>query len=138
MTQEEMETLADMLARRLLDTFAGRLDMIEEVVFSGVVASSPAEEEGREIHSAILERWYFAFSDRSMHVKDIIEEIDDNPAGNLSMLVRKIVTPGGNFTGRHFGGWLRRHKNKAVNGYRLEVGARTKKEPGWRVVRAIK
>ena len=34
MTQEEMEKLAGMIAARLMDTFAARLDMIEEVVFS--------------------------------------------------------------------------------------------------------
>lgn len=33
MTPEEMETLADMIAARLMGTFAARLDMIEEVVF---------------------------------------------------------------------------------------------------------
>lgn len=33
MTPEEMEKLADMIAARLMDTFAARLDMIEEVVF---------------------------------------------------------------------------------------------------------
>ena len=134
MNQEDMEKLADMIAERLMGTFAARLDMIEEVVFSGVAANNPAEEESREIHAAILERWYFAFTDRSLHVKDIIEEIDEDPNGSLSLLVRKIVTPSGEFTGRCFAGWLRRHKGRAVNGYRLEVGARTKKEPGWRVV----
>ena len=34
MTPEQMESLADMLADRLMGTFAGRLDMIEEVVFA--------------------------------------------------------------------------------------------------------
>lgn len=138
MTAEEMETIADMIASRLMDTFAARLDMIEEVVFSGVAAESHAEEESKEMCAAILERWYFAFTDRSVHVKDIIQEIDDDPNGSLSLLVRKIVTPSGEFTGRCFGGWLRRNKGRTSNGYRLEVGSRTKKEPGWRVVRTAK
>lgn len=39
MTPEEMGLLADMIAARLMDTFAARLDMIEEVVFTGQHAS---------------------------------------------------------------------------------------------------
>ena len=57
MTQEEMETLADMLARRLLDTFAGRLDMIEEVVFSGEgmdASSLPARHKRISRESSVL------------------------------------------------------------------------------------
>lgn len=40
MNQEDMEKLADMIAERLMGTFAARLDMIEEVVFSGCAGSS--------------------------------------------------------------------------------------------------
>lgn len=41
MTPTEMETLADMIAARLMGTFAARLDMIEDVVFSGVECDAP-------------------------------------------------------------------------------------------------
>ena len=39
MTPAEMEVMADMIAARLMGTFAARLDMIEEVVFTGQHAS---------------------------------------------------------------------------------------------------
>lgn len=41
MTPEEMGLLADMIAARLMDTFAARMDMIEEVVFSGAGEDAP-------------------------------------------------------------------------------------------------
>jgi hypothetical protein len=57
MTREEMETLADLLAMRLLDTFAGRLDMIEEVVFADE-CTLPADAQNQALAGAhlILER----------------------------------------------------------------------------------
>jgi hypothetical protein len=55
MTQEEMEKLADMIAARLMDTFAARLDMIEEVVFTGGHASPVAGGSLTDSHVMGLE-----------------------------------------------------------------------------------
>jgi N-acetyl-anhydromuramyl-L-alanine amidase AmpD len=47
MTPEQMEALADMIAARLMGTFAARLDMIEEVVFAeSYIAPTDAPDIG--------------------------------------------------------------------------------------------
>lgn len=59
MNKEEMEKLADMIAARLMDTFAARLDMIEEVVFSEDISNiiSYVDTNKRILQKKILQQF---------------------------------------------------------------------------------
>ena len=74
MTPEEMEKLADMIAARLMDTFAARLDMIEEVVFSESVSKLSGEVDSK---TRILEMEILKQCDNDNGLKWI--QIANNP-----------------------------------------------------------
>lgn len=120
-----------------------------------VLALNKAEDPEHQQHAAILEAWHDYYSESSVLVKDIAELV--NRGGALECIdalgaaaplttseqharafveaVREIAPPRGAFTGRYFGGWLRRKKGVVVNGYRVDMGSYSTKEPGWRVSR---
>lgn len=106
-----------------------------------VMTLSKAEDPHHQQHAAILEAWHNQYKDRTVQVRDIAKLVDGNgysmTAGEqaLAELVADIAPPRGGFNGRYFAGWLRRHKGRIVNGYRLDPGNPAQKEPGWIVTR---
>lgn len=104
MTPAEMEVLADMIAARLMDTFAARLDMIEEVVFSGVAEDTPKTQISSydDIKEIILNRirmensitWSKIHQDKSIRVITGWDEgayVDDGPRREKQFERNKLI-----------------------------------------------
>lgn len=119
-----------------------------------VLEMSKAEDPHHQQHVEIVEAWLSYYGERVVHVKEIVTLVngggyervtdpnynaqlttEEQRARAFADAVGEIRPPGEKFNGPHFGGWLRRHKGKIVNGYRLDVGDPGRKDPGWRLRR---
>ena len=104
-----------------------------------VMSLSKAEDPHHQQHAAILEAWFELYADNVVQVRDIVRLVTDRQQGlraNESVFVQAVadIKPArGDFDGRYFSGWLRRHKGRVVNGYRLDPGDQKRKESGWLV-----
>lgn len=104
-----------------------------------VMTLSKAEDPYHQQHAAVLEAWHDLYADRVVQVREIAKLVDGGVYGGaraeraFAELVAEIVPPRGGFNGKYFAGWLRRHKGRIVNSYRLDPGNPAQKEPGWRV-----
>lgn len=106
-----------------------------------VMTLSKAEDPHHQQHAAILEAWHNQYKGRTVQVRDIARLVGGGAYSmtmaeqELSELVADISPAKGGFNGKYFAGWLRRHKGRIVNGYRLDPGNPAQKEPGWIVTR---
>lgn len=109
-----------------------------------VMTLSKAEDPHHQQHVAVLEAWFQAFGSRIVQVREITNLMTargfDHTPGGLTKaerefveLVKEIKPLRGEFEGRYFSGWLRRHKGRVVGGLRLDPGPKEAKEPGWYV-----
>jgi len=104
-----------------------------------VLQLSKSEDPYHQQHAAILEAWHDLYADRLVQVRDVGKLLErgeysvTNPEAAFIDAVRDVAMVRGAFNGRYFGGWLRKHKGRIVNGYRLDPGPQSLKEPGWRV-----
>lgn len=104
-----------------------------------VLAMSKAEDPYHQQHAAILEAWHNVYGDKVIQARDIGKLLTDGEfsatraEATLIDVVGDVAKVRGEFNGRYFGGWLRRHKGRIVGGYRLDPGPAELKEPGWRV-----
>lgn len=122
-----------------------------------VLELNKAEDPEHQRHAAILEAWHDHFGDSPVLVKEIVALVNGGggfglvdsfgAAASLSAseksarafveAMQEIAPPRVQFNGKSLGGWLRRKKGVVVNGYRLEPGSYSKKEPGWRVTWSV-
>lgn len=106
-----------------------------------VLQLSKAEDPFHQQHIEVLQAWWELYADSVVRVRDIAKLVTDGAFGTtkaeaaLIEAVREIAPPRGDFNGRYFAGWLRRHKGRVVAGLRLDVGDPSHNEPGWRVSR---
>lgn len=120
-----------------------------------VLALNKAEDPRHQQHAAILEAWHDYYGEASVRVKEIVALVNESEgfsrfdgfackpplssseqrARAFVEAVREITPPRDRFTGRYFGAWLKAKRGVIVNGYRLDIGTRGKKEPGWRITR---
>lgn len=104
-----------------------------------VLALSKAEDPYHQQHAAILEAWFNCFGDRIIQTRDVGKLLQTSDFSQTQAerafidAVSDVAMVRGVFNGRYFAGWLRRHKGRIVNGYRLDPGDPSRKEPGWRV-----
>lgn len=101
-----------------------------------VMSLSKTEDPHHQQHAAILEAWFDLNADKVVQVRDIVRLVDNQfelstKETEFVDLIRDIAPPRGGFNGRYFSGWLRRHKGRVVNGYRLNPGDQDQREPGW-------
>jgi hypothetical protein len=106
-----------------------------------VMKLSKAEDPHHQQHATILETWHDLHGESVVQVRDVGRLIERGEYGSTTAetafveAVRDVATVRGAFNGRYFGGWLRKHKGRVVQGYRLDPGTAGLKEPGWRVSR---
>lgn len=108
-----------------------------------VMSLSKSEDPHHQQHAAILEAWHDLYSSNVVQVREIAQLVENQQHG-LSIketafvdLVRDIAPPRVGFDGRYFSGWLRRHKGRVLNGYRLDPGDQSQREPGWFVSKQL-
>ena len=104
-----------------------------------VLQLSKAEDPYHQQHIEVLQAWWDLYGNSVVRVKDIVSLVTAAvfPVTQAERAfidaVKEIAPLRGEFNGRYFAGWLRRHKGKVVSGLRLDAGDTNQSEPGWRV-----
>ena len=104
-----------------------------------VMSLSKLEDPSHLQHAEILESWYRQFANRIVQVAEIKHLFEANSFGSTAEeqafceAIMPVALAHGRFNGRMFGGWLRKNKGRVVNGFRLDPGPSSSKQPGWRV-----
>lgn len=106
-----------------------------------VMTLSKAEDPHHQQHAGILEAWHQLYGVHTVQARDVAKLVNGSEYAHtpkesaFAEIVEDIAPPRGEFSAKYFAGWLRRHKGRIVNGYRLDPGDQNRKEPGWIVSR---